>query len=779
MRSRERAARGHRTTASAPRLRRPHPHPRHRPAPDHPRRCRAVEPGAKSGPSRATSSPTTTSCRRSGNGSRGSSARPAAACASLRLAERAALWGAQPEVKQLPSLARMAVDLVVHHEGLLDPAAAGDDAGREPPSLRLHRPRPRGRRPDGRDRAPPLEAEGGVLPHRTRRRLFQTLVSRGPTRCPASSARWTATAKTSTPCSGPRWSTEIRPQNRRLHARLALLPVDRAGQVRSPVRADAQGRHRAVPGHPRGPPPRSEGLVKPLMKELRSTSSTPDRARSAPPPPSPITTRGRIGAIGPGRGRAVDQPPQHLATEQWIGELKPARRQLIPAPERAVSRTARRGPDPDGRRDLPCSRPICRRCSSPCSGTSGRRSLPSSSRPSRPTNDLGASSQTRWTGPPSRGRPSRPRRFPGEPRDRAAAAGPNRSGLTASSNPAPTPGCVPCSSIGSPPWGATPRLLLDALGGEAEPSICAVLLMALVITRRRPCPRRRRTRHAHAIRTLFQDDPDPEVHSARDRSSPWGELDGAGLGETLATGRPEGPSRWYVNCLGQTMIVIAGPSEFRIGLAGEGAWRRNHEGQYLARKLPSPRPRRHRSDGRPEPDAGRGDPRSGTPSRSPRSPAWTAQEQGHWYEAARYCNWLSEGRLPRRGVVLRAERGRRVCRRDDDRPGRPAALGLSPADGDRVGVRLLRRGPSPAARTASPTSSPAAVRLVPAGQRGARQARRPPAANGFGLFESTATSPNGARTSRWTRPRSPRGRFPARPRRSPTCRSGASGAGPS
>ena len=48
-----------------------------------------------------------------------------------------------------------------------------------------------------------------------------------------------------------------------------------------------------------------------------------------------------------------------------------------------------------------------------------------------------------------------------------------------------------------------------------------------------------------------------------------------------------------------------------------------------------------------------------------------------WYAAAAYCNWLSQQGEPAR--VLRAERGGRVCRWDED-PGRClAAAGLSVA----------------------------------------------------------------------------------------------------
>ncbi len=63
-----------------------------------------------------------------------------------------------------------------------------------------------------------------------------------------------------------------------------------------------------------------------------------------------------------------------------------------------------------------------------------------------------------------------------------------------------------------------------------------------------------------------------------------------------------------------------------------------------------------------------------------------------WYDAAAYCNWLSEQEgIPEGPVVLPAQREGRIRGRDEGRARFPDPVRVPAADDDGVGVRLPRR----------------------------------------------------------------------------------------
>ena len=141
---------------------------------------------------------------------------------------------------------------------------------------------------------------------------------------------------------------------------------------------------------------------------------------------------------------------------------------------------------------------------------------------------------------------------------------------------------------------------------------------------------------------VYRDDPDAGVHGAAGWTlRQWGLKDKLGaLDAELAKLKDLGGRRWYVNGQGQTFAVIAGPVEFRMGapanepdriFSTRTAWmaipRRfaiaatevtNSQFQKFLGTNSS------RSYDRYSPDAE--GPRNGV----------------SWYQAAHYCNWLSE-----------------------------------------------------------------------------------------------------------------------------------------
>jgi serine/threonine protein kinase/formylglycine-generating enzyme required for sulfatase activity len=154
------------------------------------------------------------------------------------------------------------------------------------------------------------------------------------------------------------------------------------------------------------------------------------------------------------------------------------------------------------------------------------------------------------------------------------------------------------------------------------------------------------------IVTAYRDDPDPGVHAAAEwLLRRWHLADRlAPIDKELAKGNPvRGPGRldkpsWYVNSQGQTFVVIPAPGKFTIGARpGEQAVssdeiRREVQIDYafavatklvtvakIKRWMPFPR---HASQWSPDED--------------------TPVDGVTWYDAASYCNWLSqEEKIPK------------------------------------------------------------------------------------------------------------------------------------
>jgi serine/threonine protein kinase/formylglycine-generating enzyme required for sulfatase activity len=112
-----------------------------------------------------------------------------------------------------------------------------------------------------------------------------------------------------------------------------------------------------------------------------------------------------------------------------------------------------------------------------------------------------------------------------------------------------------------------PKELLARLSQETNDSIRRALILALGNYPREHIPEPDRDRFARFMLKLFEDDPDGGIHSAAEWTlRQWRHDDLlAPTGQRLATNRPEGRRRWFINSEGQTFVVIQGPVTFPFG----------------------------------------------------------------------------------------------------------------------------------------------------------------------------------------------------------------------
>jgi formylglycine-generating enzyme required for sulfatase activity len=133
------------------------------------------------------------------------------------------------------------------------------------------------------------------------------------------------------------------------------------------------------------------------------------------------------------------------------------------------------------------------------------------------------------------------------------------------------------------------------------------------------------------LRQLYGDDPDPGIHGAAEwlvrQWQALGELKGIDKG--LATGKVEGERLWYLNRQGQTMMMVLKPEEFWMGKGGERHRQQIGRSFAIASKIVTVdqflrfrKDHVHFQDYAPTSDCPMND--------------------VSWYDAAAYCNWLSE-----------------------------------------------------------------------------------------------------------------------------------------
>ena len=140
---------------------------------------------------------------------------------------------------------------------------------------------------------------------------------------------------------------------------------------------------------------------------------------------------------------------------------------------------------------------------------------------------------------------------------------------------------------------------------------------------------------------MYREDPDAGIHGAAEwLLRRWGQQkELAKIDAPLMTGKVEGQRQWYLTGQGQTMVVIPGPVEFLMGSPPTEKDREPKEAQHRrtikhgfaisAKKVTVEQFRRICE----EPD------HSEMPyCPEPDCPIIAVT----WYEAASYCNWLSE-----------------------------------------------------------------------------------------------------------------------------------------
>jgi formylglycine-generating enzyme required for sulfatase activity len=165
----------------------------------------------------------------------------------------------------------------------------------------------------------------------------------------------------------------------------------------------------------------------------------------------------------------------------------------------------------------------------------------------------------------------------------------------------------------------------------SELSIRRALLLALGDFDRDRLPQAERDQLIEPLLALYRDDPDPGMHAAAGwLLREWGRQGAVAMIDEQRKGRkPEG-RRWYVNGQGQTMVLV-GPGEFDMGEV-EDRQRRKVEHTFALAATEVTVAQFHRcprfKDHKPHEQT--------TPTED------CPVNMVSWYQAAEYCNWLSE-----------------------------------------------------------------------------------------------------------------------------------------
>jgi formylglycine-generating enzyme required for sulfatase activity len=209
------------------------------------------------------------------------------------------------------------------------------------------------------------------------------------------------------------------------------------------------------------------------------------------------------------------------------------------------------------------------------------------------------------------------------------------------------------------PLGADPRALLGRLAEEPDVTIRRALILGLGEFDEKELAPDERNEVVQQLRQLYRTAADPGLHAAaewllrcwgddpwlRQREDEWAkdepqrEQTLRHIEEALAKDGAAAKPRWYVNGQGQTMVVIPGPAEFLMGSpateAGRGASEVLHRERIERPFAVASKPvtveqfRRFRSQNPSDKNA-----------RHPRADEPMAGVL--WFEAAAYCNRLSE-----------------------------------------------------------------------------------------------------------------------------------------
>jgi eukaryotic-like serine/threonine-protein kinase len=204
--------------------------------------------------------------------------------------------------------------------------------------------------------------------------------------------------------------------------------------------------------------------------------------------------------------------------------------------------------------------------------------------------------------------------------------------------------------------GVEAEALVRRLDEEKEVSARRALILALGDYQEKDLPAEVRGPLLQKLLGWYRDDPDPGIHGAidwllrhgtegpEDRPLDWGQAKALEkIDDSLRRQGPDEKRRWYVNGHGQTLVLIPGPVEFPMGSPPSDPERGKDERRHLCRI-----PRSFAIASKPvtvadferflkaRPDVGHN-----VSKRSSPEPAVPISGVT-WFEAAQYCNWLSE-----------------------------------------------------------------------------------------------------------------------------------------
>jgi len=217
-----------------------------------------------------------------------------------------------------------------------------------------------------------------------------------------------------------------------------------------------------------------------------------------------------------------------------------------------------------------------------------------------------------------------------------------------------------------------PIVLIRRLDIEPDPSIRRALILSLGQYSGAQIATGTRIRLTNTLLRWYRDDPDAGVHAAidwllrpshqgeRPRLLDWGQRDALASIDRELAGRPTGSREWYVNGDGLTMVVIRTPGVFQMGSPANEVGRnpasdspdeashstRVPRSYAIANREVTVGQFRRFLEARPE--VARRFAYAGSPGRMEQvlktfSPdADGPQIAVTWYEAAMFCNWLSE-----------------------------------------------------------------------------------------------------------------------------------------
>ena len=196
------------------------------------------------------------------------------------------------------------------------------------------------------------------------------------------------------------------------------------------------------------------------------------------------------------------------------------------------------------------------------------------------------------------------------------------------------------------PLGVLPQALLRGLDTEHDLSVRRALVLSLGEFPAKAFSAAERQSLTDGLLRTYRTASDPGLHAAAGwLLRRWGrEEQVQGIDWTLATRVPAANSRWYINGQGQTLTVVPVRGSFRMGSSPAEAGRdardeprhRRRIGRSFAIAATEVTVEQYERFLRANPSVGRPD----TSRHSPEGRCPTIAVT--WYEAARYCNWLSE-----------------------------------------------------------------------------------------------------------------------------------------